>query len=71
MRATLDERNPSCVLQVDGGIKASNVGRLVAAGADSIVAGSAIFQRDRPVAETMAAMRDAIAVAAKRTEGKR
>ncbi|HEX5499603.1 MAG TPA: ribulose-phosphate 3-epimerase [Thermomicrobiales bacterium] len=66
MRATLDERNPSCVLQVDGGIKASNVGRLIEAGADSIVAGSAIFKHDRPVAETMAELRAAAAKAAAR-----
>jgi len=69
MRATLDARNPGCALQVDGGIKASNVGRLIDAGADSIVAGSAIFKRDRPVAETMAELRAATNdAAARRTE---
>ncbi|HEU0113344.1 MAG TPA: ribulose-phosphate 3-epimerase, partial [Thermomicrobiales bacterium] len=72
LRATLDERNPSCVLQVDGGIKTSNVGRLIEAGADSIVAGSAIFKRDKPVAETMADLRRAATeAAARRTEERR
>jgi ribulose-phosphate 3-epimerase len=71
LRATLDERNPGCVLQVDGGIKASNVGRLIEAGADSIVAGSAIFQRDRPVAETMAEFRAAATEAAARRKDAR
>ncbi|MFM9105577.1 MAG: ribulose-phosphate 3-epimerase [Chloroflexota bacterium] len=64
VREMIDRRNPSCRLEVDGGIKAGNVGRAVAAGADTIVAGSAIFTPDRPVAETMAEMRAAIRAAA-------
>ena len=60
LRAALDERNPSCLLQVDGGIKASNLRRIVEAGADTIVAGSAIYVPDRSVAEAMAALRAAI-----------
>jgi ribulose-phosphate 3-epimerase len=61
VREMIDRRNPTCRLEVDGGIKASNVGRAVAAGADTVVAGSAIFTRDRPVQETMTEMRSAIA----------
>ncbi len=60
LREDLDRRNPSCSLEIDGGIKASNIGRAVAAGADTIVAGSAIFTPDRPVSETIAEMRTAI-----------
>lgn len=63
LREELDRRNPTCGLEIDGGIKASNIGRAVAAGADTIVAGSAIFTPDRPVAETMAEMRAAIRAA--------
>ena len=38
-------------LEVDGGIKADNIGRVAAAGADTFVAGSAIFgERDRAAA---------------------
>ena len=60
LRAALDERNPSCLLQVDGGIKASNLRRIVEAGADTIVAGSAIYVPDRSVADAMADLRAAI-----------
>jgi len=63
VRESIDRRNPSCRLEVDGGVKPSNVGRIVAAGADTIVAGSAIFSPDRSVAEAMAEMRAAIASA--------
>jgi ribulose-phosphate 3-epimerase len=61
LRLMLDERNPSCRLQVDGGIKASNIGRLIEAGADTFVIGSAIFSPDRSVADAVADLRAAIA----------
>lgn len=60
LRVMLDERNPSCRLQVDGGIKPSNIGRLIKAGADTFVIGSAIFSPDRPVADAVADLRAAI-----------
>lgn len=43
VRVMLDERNPACRLEVDGGVKASNIGRIAAAGADTFVVGSAIY----------------------------
>jgi ribulose-phosphate 3-epimerase len=60
LRAMLDERNPTCRLQVDGGIKASNIRRLIDAGADTFVVGSALFSPDRPIAEAVAELRAAI-----------
>ena len=60
LRAMLDEWNSSCRIQVDGGVNATNIANVVAAGADTIVAGTAIFSRERPVAEAMARLRDAI-----------
>jgi ribulose-phosphate 3-epimerase len=46
-------------LEVDGGVKADNIGRIAEAGADTFVAGSAIFgEKDRPAA--MARMRGAL-----------
>jgi ribulose-phosphate 3-epimerase len=60
LRELLDQRNPTCALEVDGGIKAGNVRRVVEAGADTIVAGSALFTPTQPVAEAMADMRAAI-----------
>lgn len=43
LRQMIDERGLKVEIQVDGGIKADNVGKVLAAGADIIVAGSAIF----------------------------
>ncbi|HYO30627.1 MAG TPA: ribulose-phosphate 3-epimerase [Thermomicrobiales bacterium] len=61
VRAMIDAVNPDCALEVDGGIKASNLGRVVEAGADTIVAGSSLFTPGRPVAEAMAGLRAAVA----------
>jgi ribulose-phosphate 3-epimerase len=60
LRALLDERNPTCYLEVDGGINADNLRRIVEAGADTIVAGSAVFSAERSVADSMAALRQAV-----------
>lgn len=60
LRAMLHDQNPSCRIQVDGGVNASNLASVVAAGADTIVAGTAIYSRDRSVAESMALLRGAL-----------
>jgi ribulose-phosphate 3-epimerase len=49
-------------LEVDGGVKVANIGRIAAAGADTFVAGSAIFGA-ADYAATIAAMRREIAAA--------
>ncbi len=43
VRTMLDEVNPTCRLEVDGGVKTGNVRKIVEAGADTLVAGSAVF----------------------------
>ena len=58
-RALLNDLNPSCRLQIDGGIKASNIGRVVAAGADTVVAGSSIFDGTDQIAANVVALRKA------------
>jgi ribulose-phosphate 3-epimerase len=50
VRALIDERNPACELEVDGGIGRKNIERAVAAGATMLVAGSSVFQADDPTA---------------------
>ncbi len=60
LRAMLHDQNPSCRIQIDGGVNASNLASVVAAGADTIVAGTAIYNRDRSVAEAMALLRGAL-----------
>ena len=49
-------------LEIDGGVKADNIGAIAAAGADTFVAGSAIFGA-KHYAATIRAMREAIAQA--------
>ena len=44
LRARLDEVNPQCVLQVDGGVDISTAEVCKAAGAEILVAGSAFFK---------------------------
>lgn len=60
-RQLIDLKRPDCLLEVDGGVKASNLRQVVAAGADTIVAGSAIFNETEPVDAAVAALRQAIA----------
>jgi ribulose-phosphate 3-epimerase len=60
LRAMIDARNPRCLLEVDGGIKSSNIQRVVEAGADTIVVGSAIYNDDESVSDAVAALRSAI-----------
>lgn len=57
MRALLDEFNPTCDLQVDGGIGAHNIREVIQRGANVIVAGSAIYNDEATVAENLAALR--------------
>ncbi len=63
-RDLIDDRNPNCRLEIDGGIKASNIGRVVAAGADTFVAGSSIFDGTDRIAENVTALRRAASVLA-------
>jgi ribulose-phosphate 3-epimerase len=43
-RAMIDRTGRSVLLEVDGGVKVDNAAAIVAAGADILVAGSAIFE---------------------------
>ena len=43
LRAMIDRTGKPIRLEVDGGVKPDNIGRIAAAGADTFVAGSAIF----------------------------
>ncbi len=53
-RALIDERNPACELEVDGGIGTANVERAREAGASILVAGSSVFESDDPEAAVRA-----------------
>jgi ribulose-phosphate 3-epimerase len=50
-RALVDRRNPTCLIEVDGGVGAENARELVAAGADALVMGAAVFGAADPAKE--------------------
>ena len=47
LKALADEKNPDLLIQVDGGITIENVQDVLDAGANVIVAGSAVFKGDK------------------------
>ena len=51
LRAMCERHGVSPMIEVDGGVSAKNVAEVVAAGADVIVAGSAVFGAEDPAAE--------------------
>lgn len=62
-RAMIDDSGRPIRLEIDGGVKVDNIGDIAAAGADTFVAGSAIFGSD-DYAATISAMKEKIARAA-------
>jgi ribulose-phosphate 3-epimerase len=58
VRSILDERGLKAELEVDGGISPKTARRVVEAGARVLVAGAAIFKKDKSVSETMKELRD-------------
>ena len=61
-RRIIDDSGFEIRLEIDGGVKVDNIGEIAAAGADTFVAGSAIFG-SADYAATIAAMREEIAAA--------
>ena len=61
-RQMIDASGREIRLEIDGGVKTDNIGEIAAAGADTFVAGSAIFGSDN-YAATIAAMKSEIAAA--------
>ena len=57
MRELIDRYNPACRLEVDGGISPKTAGKVIAAGADTLVAGSAVYGAADPAA-AIAALRE-------------
>jgi ribulose-phosphate 3-epimerase len=62
IRKLIDQRKLSILVEVDGGVKADNIERVVRAGAEVIVSGSGIFKTPH-YAETIRQMRQAVAQA--------
>lgn len=62
VRQRIDESGYNIRLEVDGGVNIENIGEIAQAGADTFVAGSAIFNTD-DYAATITAMREELAKA--------
>ncbi len=60
LRAMLDEHNPDCDIEVDGGIHETTIADAVHAGANLLVAGSAVYSALEGVAAAMSRLRAAI-----------
>ena len=59
LRRWIDDRQPACQLQVDGGVSPKNAGHLIEIGVDVLVAGSAVFgpkDREAAIRDLRAAM---------------
>lgn len=59
LRRTIDDKGSKFFIEIDGGVKESNIGELSQCGADVFVAGSAIFQ-SQSYKDTIAQMKKAI-----------
>ena len=62
VREKIDASGKAIRLEIDGGVKADNIGEIAAAGADTFVAGSAIFNAP-DYADVIRRMREAVAAA--------
>lgn len=60
LRAMLDAIGSSAELEVDGGIKSGNAAEVAGAGASVLVAGSAVFNGPRSIAENIASLQQAL-----------
>lgn len=60
VRQMIDRSGKAIRLEIDGGVKADNIAQIAAAGADTFVAGSAIFNA-KDYADVIGRMKDAVA----------
>ncbi len=60
LRQIIIERNLTCDIEVDGGIHEGTIPQVVKAGANMLVAGSAVYNKHESVEQTMARLRRAI-----------
>lgn len=67
-RRMRDRVNPNCLIEVDGGVTAKTAPQIVGAGANVLVAGSAVFGGHASVADSIAAIRAADGASAARPQ---
>jgi ribulose-phosphate 3-epimerase len=59
-RRMVQERGLNIDIEVDGGVHAGTIPQIVRAGANLLVAGSAVYSKTKPVSETMRTLKQAI-----------
>lgn len=59
LKGMLTDQNLEASIEVDGGVSAANAGEVMAAGANILVAGSAVFKNEKGVEQAVAQLRDA------------
>ena len=57
VRVWRDDLNPDCLLEVDGGVNAETIAACAQAGADVMVAGSAVFNKTQSVSNSLDSLR--------------
>jgi len=60
LRKKIDDLGLSCEIEMDGGITAENAAMVAQAGADALVAGSAVFNKKETIAEAIAKIKNSI-----------
>ena len=49
LKQLIERKNPNCLIEIDGGVNTKNYKKLIEAGADVLVAGSAVFASENPI----------------------
>lgn len=57
LKELIEERNPKCLIEVDGGVNDKNVHMLEEAGVDIVVAGSYVYRHPKGVEEAIASLK--------------
>jgi len=57
LKALIEKRNPSCLIEVDGGVNDENVKELSDAGVDVVVAGSFVYQHPKGIKTAIKALK--------------
>jgi len=48
LKSLIDQKNTSCIIEIDGGVTDKNAAKIISCGADVLVAGSHVFKSDDP-----------------------
>lgn len=49
LKEIIAQKNPNCIIEIDGGVNLQNASKLFESGAHVLVAGSAVFNTDNPI----------------------